>query len=99
MAEYIKKQDALEIIKSYWHESYDTVSAYILDVPAADARPVVHGKWEGYTRSTYRGMDKDGEPIYRDITLYYCSECRRRSIIYENYCPNCGAKMDFGGSD
>ena len=41
MKEYIKKQDALEIIKSYWHESYDTVQAYVLDVPSADVVDVV----------------------------------------------------------
>lgn len=91
MAEYIKKQDALEIIKSYWHESYDTVSAYILDVPAADARPVVHGRWE------WHGPCRDNKGMYWAT----CSACKTRQRLgdYESYCPKCGAKMDFGGSD
>ena len=98
MAEYIDKEQLLSDLYSKQDEPLDVMKE-IANFSAADVAPVVHGKWEGYTRSTCRGMDKDGEPIYRNITLYYCSECRRRSIIYENYCPNCGAKMDFGGSD
>ena len=34
-----------------------------------------------------------------EIGHYYCSECAETSRdAHENYCPNCGAKMD-GGSD
>lgn len=44
--------------------------------------------------SRFYGTDENGEPIYRDGVLYYCSECRRKSIIKTNFCPNCGAKMD-----
>lgn len=43
--------------------------------------------------------EQDNEPIYRDGTLYYCSECRRRSIIREKYCPDCGARMDTDESE
>ena len=50
--------------------------------PAADVAPVVHGQWEGYSH-------------YRDRVVYYCSICRRKTVIKEKYCPNCGAKMDL----
>ena len=66
---------------------------------ALDVVPVKHGEWEGYTHSRFYGTDKNGEPIYRDGVLYYCSECRRRSIIKTNYCPNCGTKMDKGSEE
>ena len=65
------------------------------DIPAADVAPVVHGKWIEVTRSVYYGMDKQGNPIYRDRSVYYCSECNRKTVIKEKYCPDCGAKMDL----
>lgn len=58
-----------------------------------DMVTVKHGEWKGYTHSKFYGLDKDDNPIYRDGVLYYCSECRRRSIIKTSYCPNCGADM------
>lgn len=65
--------------------------------PAADVEPVVHGRWEEYIHSRYCGIDEYGEPIYRDVIVYYCSnpKCRRKTVIKENYCPNCGSKMDL----
>lgn len=60
----------------------------------ADARPVVHAKWIGYTTSGFYGCDDLGNPICRDRTFYCCSKCRRKTVIKENYCPRCGAKMD-----
>lgn len=58
------------------------------------AEPVRHGKWRGYTRVAFHGMDNDN-PIYRDTIVWHCSCCGRRTVIRENYCPNCGAKMDL----
>lgn len=48
-----------------------------------DAEPVRHGRWryiENYM-DTYR-------------TIYECSECGSLSNRKDNYCWNCGAKMD-----
>lgn len=55
--------------------------------------PVRHGRWEGYSHSRYCGIDDFGDPIYKDGVVYYCSVCRRRTVIKERYCPNCGADM------
>lgn len=55
-------------------------------VPAADVEPVRHGKW----------IRQKGKPEA------VCSECSREVVYksvenhwqFENYCPNCGARMD-----
>lgn len=52
--------------------------------PTIDAVPVRHGRW----------VVIDAEEPRR----YGCSECKRLSWHMENYCPNCGARMD-GGND
>lgn len=62
--------------------------------PREDVAPVVHGFWKGFTHSHYMGIDDDGEPIWRDGAIYYCSICNYRSIIKHKFCPGCGAKMD-----
>ncbi len=64
------------------------------EVTNADVAPVKHGEWEGRIHDRFYGTDEDGEPIYRDGVVYYCSECRHRSIIKTNFCPNCGTIMD-----
>lgn len=51
--------------------------------PTVDAVPVVRGKWQEI-RNAY------GEP-----EGWLC-ECGREVKCKENYCPNCGAKMDGG---
>lgn len=56
--------------------------------PAADVVEVRHGRWiphEHMSRTPY-------------ARNYDCSECGISPIECENYCPNCGAKMD-GGKD
>lgn len=53
----------------------------LLDItPTADVAPVRHGHW----------VVIDAEEPRR----YGCSECKRLSWNMENYCGNCGAKMD-----
>jgi NADH pyrophosphatase NudC (nudix superfamily) len=51
-------------------------------VPAVDAAPVKHGKWE---------LVDEAEP-----RRYGCSKCSCLSWYGTyKYCPNCGAKMDL----
>ena len=61
-----------------------------------DIQPVKHGRWKGYTKSAFYGCDDEGEPIYRDANFNVCSECGRKTVVKEKFCPNCGAKMDGG---
>lgn len=60
--------------------------------PAADVAPVVHGRWIGIDSSFWKPTHSSDIPVFRKT--YRCSECGRRTAIAENYCPNCGAKMD-----
>lgn len=52
----------------------------IEDAPAVDAAPVVHGEW-------IELHEENGHEVGT------CSYCRHVRIV-DNYCPNCGAKMD-----
>ena len=96
MKEYIDKE---KLLQEYWKTNLYMLSNHfekiIQDMPSEDVAPVVHGKWNGYTRSAFHGCDEFGDPIYRDVAIYICPECGRRTVIKENYCPKCGAKMDL----
>ena len=99
MAEYIEREAAYREICAD-----DTLSGYekaycselIRNIPAADVAQVRHGRWE----CVYD--DSTGET---DITCYHCKNTRTvngcfvstdgKSCYFEDdYCPNCGAKMD-----
>lgn len=59
---------------------------FLKECSTVDAVEVVHGRWIRYPH---------GSGIY-------CSECkhkRRYKDEQDNYCPNCGAKMDGGDDD
>ena len=82
-AEY-KKQDICD-----GSEDRDWLKRCFDEAPTIDAVPVVHGRW----------IDK-GDYVttaYGSINVYQCSNCNQYIAIddYDNYCPNCGAKMDL----
>ena len=63
----------------------DAVEAYspnINKLTAVDAVPVVHGEWEFDRESAKWGF------------ALVCSSFGKAHDYHENYCPNCGAKMD-----
>ena len=92
MTDYIDR--AAAITSPLWAE--DLCPAAVLNrLPAADVAPVVHGRWEGWITPAFYGLDDFGDPIYRDAIFYRCSICGRKSAIKENFCPNCGAKLDL----
>ena len=57
-----------------------------------DYTPVRNGRWIGVDSSFWKPTHRGDIPVFRKT--YRCSECRRRTAIAENYCPNCGTKMD-----
>ena len=72
--------DSINEIKDRY--SADWIYSFVKSAPAADAAPVVHGRWI--------------EKSYLLGTTRYCSECGENYGMPHgvfNYCPNCGAKM------
>ena len=66
---------------------YDDVVDRLSDIPAADVRPLVRGKWKPRDLTWGR-------------SYYYCSACEETvgmptamGIPMFRYCPNCGADM------
>ena len=94
MAEYIEREAAIEAVSLWYgkalhpenmssynegeRDAYRTAASEIANIPAADMRPVVRGKW----------VD---EPIKG--VKYHCSVCQGRFNYTWHYCPNCGADM------
>lgn len=99
MSDYVSRGAIKDAMLRYGFKAPDmTVTEFVEDeLPAADVEPVRRGRWEEYIHSRYCGIDEYGEPIYRDVIVYYCSnpKCRRKTVIKENYCPSCGSKMDL----
>ena len=96
MDEYIPRQEVIKkleeldsrLMRGHYYDECEGVTmakAIVNGVPAAGVKPVVHGHW-----------------IRRDesFTRFKCSnpECGIENCSgFENYCPNCGAKMDGEG--
>ena len=85
MSDYIKREDALNALREYPVTKLKTA---IRQLPSADVTPVKHGRW------VYKDEPIFGNPYGR----YYCDLCEYGMADKENYCPNCGAKMDGDGN-
>ena len=82
MAEFIDRNDAAQAL---CHRLNDAkikgfVVSILMDVPAADVKPVVRGKW------IFDDFDGDGFD-------YQCPCCSMYAKKPSNFCPNCGADM------
>ena len=96
MAEYIEREKAKEMfysghtIQSLCERGANTLGeafSIILDeVPAADVRPVVRGRWISHD---FVDMGKG-----RYTGSVECSVCHRFLPTKENFCPTCGAMME-----
>ena len=87
MSDYIKREDALDIVADnnvtgeITLNRYDKIIDGIYDIPSADVAPVRHGRWD--------------ETVTDGFLFVSCSDCGfKTGRIDYNYCPNCGAKMD-----
>ena len=84
MTDYIKREEAMEIVK---RTSGDYASAFaeLRKLPAADVAPVRHGRW---------ALNKK----YGDYECSECGQGDVKAMDFTNlkmrYCPHCGARMD-----
>lgn len=102
MAEYIKKDDVIEILRNLSHGTYNGIPVYsaeidrattdVYDLEPEDVAPVRHGYWSDYGC----GVCCTNCGIY----LFHQDENNNAGIEPSrfDFCPNCGAKMD-GGDD
>ena len=75
------------------HDAYklgwnDAILAIVDNAPTID--PVEHGRWKYENRNC---------GVRASVFALFCSECDAMSVVANNYCPNCGAKMDGGDAD
>ena len=79
-----KYKEDLWVGRDYLDEDTLLTATNILDSqPTIEAEPVRHGRW-----------------IEKDDGVMHCTECDRVGNPHtDNYCPNCGAKMDGDSHD
>ena len=68
-------------------EKCDKSKCPVWNAPAADVAPVIHAKWITAPHKSSRFCSK----CYHDEPYKFADS---NANIY-NYCPHCGAKMDF----
>ena len=94
MTEYIERTDAMNaVLVGDVDKDFPCmdIAARLHDIPAADVRPVVRGKWKPSMCGTASGPVQDRDEWYGP--LFLCSECGADMIGASNFCPNCGADM------
>lgn len=70
----------------------DDMCGEVIDAPAADVAPVVHGKWISW---------EEADNFIPSAHRHECSVCHDAAQVLVNnielladFCPNCGARMD-----
>lgn len=78
--------DALyeKVTKEIGFPGWNIIPHAIEEAPTIDDVTVVHGRWVVYT----------DEDEYAFSEYFKCSICGATHYNDDNYCPNCGAKMD-----
>lgn len=90
MADYIKREDALDAIRVRIRQvGMETplvlsIGQAVVDVPAADVKPVVHARW-AFDRGDVGNCSNCG------------AEVLDREVRWHKYCYFCGAMMDGEG--
>lgn len=100
MAEYIERDFALDVVK---RTSGDYAAAFyeIAHHKAVDVAPVVHSRWEecDYVEPCVHGF---GTNRIKDAGMkcLNCVHVFKKDLLWkDNFCPNCGAKMDLRGEN
>lgn len=99
--EYIEREAVLTLVEP---DARPFLAERIKQLPAADVRPVVRGKWS--VQEIYKHEMSYGTTAYEPV--YKCSACGNLMESYLRYdepimpedadfprfCPNCGAEME-----
>ena len=104
MAEYIELEEVVHLLMTrgrYLTKDLAMDAAYeVSKIPAADVAPVRHGRWDECDWVKYDGHS---ECIHYPKAAWRCSNCcnafKKELLWKDNYCPNCGAKMDLEGEN
>ena len=103
MAEYLSREDILDIASQYCTDDDGSCSKADVDnremldeieaLPAADVQPVRRGRWESSQRTIETGTVYCGNCAIE----YYISDLQAVGVCngIVHYCPNCGARMDL----
>ena len=105
MSDYIEREFALNVLcRENCGHDYEAnkcnncyTSNFINYLPTADVAEVKHGKWR------WKSTIESDEDCYicfcsccgKECGNYYDDEDDMIYYIRQNYCPNCGAKMDL----
>lgn len=88
--EYVAKEEVIELLRSYGDTGEDipfhVLDDSIFEMKSADVTQVRHGHW------IYHPDD-----LFPNDSTQECSYCHAEeslTLYNENYCPNCGARMD-----
>ena len=88
--------------KDSYKAKFEALSKAVDEAPAVDAVPVVHARWVKHPPFPAKMEEFHakgiGLPMGVNSIYWTCSECGTWGTPINNYCPNCGARMD-GGSD
>lgn len=83
MSDYIKREDAIKAFDPLQRRDWYTpwIVETLKDLPSADVAPVRHGQWININEYPYERCS-------------ICGETHDTVRCLDNYCPNCGARMD-----
>lgn len=79
MSKYFEREAVIEFIRSYRHSADIAfhMEEHLNEIPAADVRPVRHGRWG----------------VKNECSECGCQPWFERDIHTINFCPKCGADM------
>lgn len=108
MGEYIEREAFLKWAREFYPNDKVFASA-IINAPAADVAPVVHGRWnsmDGYKTRVVCSECGWDVPEYGKF-YSYCPNCgvmvKRDFTFFDvgdwNFCPNCGEPMEGGAEN
>lgn len=93
MGDYMDRQTAADLLDNLLgmvddsqENDYDTALKMGIEALKAYTQPVRHGHWISHTSEVF--------PADSTVECSVCHEHESVLLAHDNYCPNCGAKMD-----